>query len=86
MRAVREIDRQPMTTGKGENTADVITVLVRHHDRGQLIGRHTESGQPRCCLTARETTIQQHPGLAGIDNQRVALTAAAQRGEADHFN
>jgi hypothetical protein len=45
MRAVREIDREPMTTGKGENTADVITVLVRHHDRRQLIGG-AQSGQP----------------------------------------
>jgi hypothetical protein len=85
MRAVREIDRQPMTTGKGENTADVISMLVRHHDRRQLIGR-SPSLASLVCLAGRETAIEQHLRLAGIDNQGVALTAAAQRCEADHFN
>ncbi len=86
VRTVRQINREAVTAGKGKNPGDVVAVFVRHHDRRQLVGSCTQSGQARRRQARGKATVEQDLGLAGIDNQGVPLTAATQRSKADHFN
>jgi hypothetical protein len=74
---MRQIHRQLVTSGKSEDAANVISMFVRHHNRVQVGRRSTQPCQPRRCRSCRETAVEQYLRLAGIDNQGIALTAAA---------
>ncbi len=78
MGAMGEINRDPEFTGKPRHAADMVIVLVGHEYRIQCVRLQPQPGQPAHRFSGTETTIQQHPCMAGFDHQRIALTAAAQ--------
>jgi hypothetical protein len=86
MGTVGEIDGEPVPTGKGEDPAEVIAMLMGDQYRRQLIWGKAQSGQAGRRHPGRKTAIDHHLRLAGVDNQGVTPTAAAQRRETHHFN
>jgi len=56
----------------------VIVVLVRHHNRGDGIGRNGETFQPRHRIVYRKAAVYEQISAIGFDQQAVAFATATQ--------
>ena len=72
------MDGNPETAGEPENPGDMVTVLMRDQHAVYLFRRDTETSQFFNRCAGGEATVQQEPGVTGIDNQAITLTAAAE--------
>lgn len=79
-----------MAPGVLEDAGAVITMFVSDENGGKILYRQTEPRKPQLQLARAEAAVEQQPGIAGFDNQRIAAAAAAKRGKthgaADYFN
>ena len=81
-RAERRPDRNAVARGERRHAADVVGVLVRDEDRGQRRRREPEPPEARRGVADAEAAIDQHARAARLDDEAVALAAAAQGREA----
>src|SRR4029079_319980 len=74
-----------MLARQSRNSADVIVVLVRYDDRGEIFGAHAKTGQASRRICEAESAIQKNARAARLHQQGIALTAAAEGSKA-HFS
>src|SRR5687768_3665147 len=73
-----------MAPRERKDAVDVIAVFMRHCDTGKIGGRQPETRKAPFGFADRHAAIDHQPGVACFDNQRIALTATAQRCETHH--
>jgi hypothetical protein len=66
-----------MLARKACNTADVVLVLVRNDDAGEIVRHYAESGETARSLGETEAAIDENASGIDLDQERVALAAAA---------
>ena len=64
----------------------MVAMFVRDEQRTKAFWLNPETGKPFDGRSRRKTAIDHHARFAGIDDQRIAPAAAAQRGKTHHFN
>jgi hypothetical protein len=74
---MRHMYGETMATRRLEDTGNMVAVFVRHDNGIKLIGRQTQPRQPLAKFALAEAAIEQHPGTASLDHQRIAATTAA---------
>src|ERR671924_1641573 len=84
-RAPCQIERDAEPSRENTHAARVVTVVVRDDDAGDRDGIDTDSVQPRIQVAAAEAGIDEHARAVGLDERRVAGTAAAEDGYTHAF-
>ena len=77
-RAERRPHRRAVPRGEGGHAADMIRMLMGDEDRRQVARREPEALEARFGIANPEAAVDQHAGAAGLDDEAVALAAAAQ--------
>ena len=77
-RAVGQIDRELVAGGEARDAADMIVVLVGHDDRVEILRNEPAPAQPIDRVLDAETAVEQDAGGTRLDDETVALAAAAQ--------
>src|SRR5579859_2671962 len=72
-------DRNTVAARKPGHAANMIVVLMRHDDAGEVLGVESKAGKPGYCGGEAEAAIEQQPRAAGLHHKRIALAAAAKR-------
>src|SRR5712691_3318817 len=83
-RTVREPHRDAEAARQGEYAVAVIGVLVRHDYSGEIGRLEACTGETRHGFAERKAAVEHEARAAGLDDERVALAAAAERSEAHH--
>src|SRR5574343_646636 len=84
--AMGQPDRQAEFTGQTKNTADMVAMLMRDNDAGQVLHPPFEPLQTRLGFLEPEAAIEHQAGFARLDEQRITSAATAERGETNHCN
>jgi hypothetical protein len=74
--------RNRITRGECGHPSDVVGVLVRDENCGEVARRESDPREARDGVANAETAIDQHTRRARFDDETVALAAAAQGSEA----
>ena len=80
-RSVGGPDGNREATREGGHAADMVVVLVRHDDRVEVGRLESETREAADGLGDREPAVEQQPGSIGLDDETIALAAAAEIGE-----
>ena len=84
--AVGHPEPQLVASRQRQSARQVVAVFVGDQDPGQRLRLDTQARQPGEGLARAKTAVDEDPGGSRLDQQRVAAAAAAERGEAHHFN
>src|SRR5258708_21033616 len=77
----RKPDRNVGAARETDHAANGIVVLMRDDDGRDVFGNEPETGKPGHGSGKSKTAVEQQPRASRLDDQRIALTAAAQRSE-----
>jgi RNA polymerase sigma factor (sigma-70 family) len=77
-RAKRRPHRRAVPRGEGRYAADMIRMLMGDEDCRQVAWREPEAFEARFGIAKPEAAVDQYAGAAGLDDEAVALAAAAQ--------
>src|SRR5688572_14735803 len=80
-RAAGEVDGDRVLPGERGDAPEVVVVLVRHDDPGEVRGYQAHAAQPVARFRDGEAAIHEDPGTAALDHQAVARAAAPEGGE-----
>lgn len=82
--AMRHPHRHPVFIGQLEHAAGMVIVLMRHQDAGQLFWSDGQAFQPHHRIAQAEAAVQQQACGVFLDQQPVAVAAAAY-GRESHY-